>query len=191
MKKNDEEHLQESGAQEETEEYLAEEKLRADKLAGDIASLQTELQQLQADAAESHNNYLRTLADFDNFRKRQRDEIARQVNLVRDELMLKILSIVDNFDRALEAAETPHSYESLVEGVTLILRQMKELLEKEGVQPIEAVGGQFDPEFHEAMMRIETDEYPDNTVVDEFEKGYTISGKVLRPSRVRVAKSSD
>ncbi|MGB9619441.1 MAG: nucleotide exchange factor GrpE, partial [Armatimonadota bacterium] len=131
----------------------------------------------------------RVLADFDNFRKRQREETARQVSLAREELILKILPILDNFQRTLEAAEAQHSYESLVEGVSLTLRQFRETLEKEGVRPIEAVGEQFNPELHEAMMRVETDEYPENTVIEEFEKGYTLNGKVLRPARVRVATS--
>lgn len=158
-----------------------------DRLAEHIAALQAELEQLKADAAEAHDRYLRAIADFDNFRKRQREEVARQVNLAREELLLKILPIIDNFERAVQAAEAQHSYESLVEGVNLTLRQMREMLEREGVKPIEAVGSEFDPELHEAMMRVETDEVPENTVVDELEKGYTIDGRVLRPSRVRVA----
>ena len=185
----------ESGKPEETiqeaqeQELSVEEEIEPDKLAADIAALQGELEQLKSDAEESHNRYLRALADFDNFRKRRREETARRTNLAREELILKLLPIVDNFERALKAAEEKHSYESLVEGVTLTLKHMTEMLEKEGVEPIEAVGQEFDPELHEAMMRVETDEYPDNTVIDELEKGYTLNGKVLRPARVRVAKS--
>lgn len=158
-----------------------------DKLAEHIAALQAELEQLKSDAAESHDRYLRAVADFDNFRKRQREETARRVNLAREELLIKVLPIIDNFERAVRAAETQHSYDSLLEGVNLTLRQMQELLAREGVKPIEAVGQQFDPGLHEAMMRVETDEFPENTIVDELEKGYTIDGRVLRPSRVRVA----
>jgi len=73
--------------------------------------------------------------------------------------------------------------------VTLTLKNAREMLQREGLEPIEAVGRQFDPEFHEAMMRVETDDYPENTVIDELEKGYTLNGKVLRPARVRVAAS--
>lgn len=160
-----------------------------DELAEHIAALQSELEKLKADAAESHNRYLRAIADFDNYRKRQREEIARRVNLAREELLLKILPIVDNFERAVQAAEAQHNYDSLVEGVNLTLRQMKEMLAREGVEPIEAVGREFNPELHEAMMRVETDEYPENTIVEELEKGYTIDGRVLRPSRVKVAAS--
>ena len=166
-----------------------EEEIEPDKLAADIASMQEELERLKTDAEESHSRYLRTLADFDNFRKRQREETVRRADLAREELVLKLLPILDNFERALSAAEEQHSYESLVEGVSLTLRQIREMLAMEGVEPIEAVGQQFNPELHEAMMRVESDECADNTVVDELEKGYTINGKVLRPSRVRVAMS--
>lgn len=161
-----------------------------DRLAEHIAALQAELEQLKTDAAESHDRYLRAIADFDNFRKRQREETARRVSLAREELLLKVLPIIDNFERAVQAAEAQHSYDSLVEGVSLTLRQMQEMLAREGVRPIEAVGEQFNPELHEAMMRVETDEYPENTIVDELERGYTIDGRVLRPSRVRVASTN-
>ncbi|MCX8053503.1 MAG: nucleotide exchange factor GrpE [Armatimonadetes bacterium] len=166
------------------------EDVEPDRLAEHISALQEELDQLRKDVEESQNHYLRVLADFDNFRKRQREETARQVGLAREELLLKFLPLVDNLERTLEAAEAQHSYESLVEGVSLTLRQVKEMLQKEGVEPIDAVGQEFNPELHEAMMRVETDEYPENTVIDEFEKGYTLNGKVIRPARVRVATGS-
>jgi molecular chaperone GrpE len=173
----------------EEQDSPVEEEIEPDKLTAEIAVMQRELEQIKSDAEESHDRYLRALADFDNFRKRQRDETERRAQLAREELILRLLPIVDNFKRALAAAEEQHSYDSLVEGVSLTLRQMNEMLSKEGVEPIEAVGREFDPRLHEAMMRVESDDYPENTVVDELEKGYTLNGKVLRPSRVRVATS--
>ena len=165
------------------------EEVELEKVVEDFRMLQTELDQLRSDADESRDKYLRTLADFDNFRKRQREETARLVSCGREELIQKLLPVIDNFRRALESAEAGHSYDALVEGAALTLRQMTEMLVKEGVEPIEAAGKQFDPELHEAMMTVETDEYPDHTVIDEFETGYTLNGKVLRPARVRVAVS--
>lgn len=173
-------------AEQVSEQPLGEE-VELDKLAEDVQMLQAELDQLRTDADESRDRYLRALADFDNFRKRQREETARLVSCSREELILRLLPVIDNFRRALESAEAGHSYEALVEGVSLTLRQMSEMFAKEGVEPIEAVGQQFDPELHEAMMSVETDEYPDHSVIDEFETGYTLNGKVLRPARVRVA----
>lgn len=166
-----------------------EEPVEQDLMAADIAELEREIETLRKSVEETQSSYLRVLADFDNFRKRQREETARLTSSAREALILKLLPIVDNFDRTLEAAEAEHSYESLVEGVTLTLKHVREMLEREGLEPIEAVGQQFDPELHEALMRVDTDDYPENTVVDEIEKGYTLNGRLLRPARVRVAAS--
>ncbi len=160
-----------------------------DKMDTDIEALQQEIESLRKNAEETQNSYLRVMADFDNYRKRQREETARLADYAREQLLLKLLPIVDNFDRSVQAAEAEHSYESLVEGVSLTLRQIREMLAKEGLEPIEAVGQEFNPELHEALMRVETDEYPENTITDELEKGYTLNGRVIRPSRVRVAAS--
>lgn len=175
------------GSDEDQPEETNHEDLAVDELASEIRDLQGELEQLRKDAEESRDHYVRVLADFDNFRKRQRDEVARRISVAREELLIKLLPIMDNFYRALQSAEAQHSYESLVEGVSMTLRQVLDMLQKEGVEPIEAVGQQFNPELHEAIARVETDEYPENTIVDEFERGFTIDGRVLRPSRVRVA----
>jgi molecular chaperone GrpE len=160
-----------------------------DQFAADIEAMQDELDRLRNDAEESHDRYMRMMADFDNFRKRQRDETSRQIGCAREELILKLLPIIENFRRATESAEAGHSYEALVEGVSLTLRQLTEMLEKEGVEPIDAVGEEFNPELHEAVMRCEPDECPENTVVEVFENGYTLNGKLLRPAKVRVAAS--
>jgi len=171
------------------DETAREEAVEQDTMAADIEELEREIELLRKSVEETQSSYLRVLADFDNFRKRQRDETSRLANCAREDLILKLLPIIDNLDRTLAAAEAEHSYESLVEGVTLTLKNAREMLQREGLEPIEAVGRQFDPEFHEAMMRVETDDYPENTVIDELEKGYTLNGKVLRPARVRVAAS--
>jgi len=170
----------------EPEDQEAEE-VGQDVLAEDFEALQAEMSQLQKDAEEAHNRYLRTLADFDNFRKRQRDETARLCDFAKEEVISKLLPILDNFERSVDAAEAQHSYDALVEGVSLTLKGLRDLLDKEGVVPMEAVGQEFNPELHEALMRTHTDEYPEHTILEEFERGYTINGKVIRPARVRVA----
>jgi len=171
------------------EESGREESVEQDAMAADIEQLRQEIETLQKTVEETQSGYLRVLADFDNFRKRQRDETSRLTDLAREQLILKLLPIMDNFDRTIQAAEAEHSYESLVEGVTLTLKQVRDMLEREGLEPIEATGQEFNPEFHEALMRVETNDYPENTVIDELEKGYTLNGKVIRPARVRVAAS--
>lgn len=185
--KNHKMQVENNDEQPETRKAEEEEEMAVERLGLEIEALQNELEQLRKDAEESRDHYLRVLADFDNFRKRQREEVSRRICIAREEIFLKLLPIIENFQRALESAEAQHSYESLVEGVSLTLRQMLELLEKEGVRPIEALGQQFNPELHEAVTRTETDEYPEGTILEEYERGYTIDGKVLRPSRVRVA----
>lgn len=134
------------------QEFAEEEDLGADKLAADIEQMQEELGKLQRDAEESHDKYLRTLADFDNYRKRQREDTARIVNQAREDLILKLLPIVDSFERTALSAEAQHNYEALAEGISLTLRQVMDMLEKEGVKPIEALGQEFNPELHEALM---------------------------------------
>lgn len=149
--------------------------------------IQDHIKQLMQDVEEANSKYLRSLADFDNYRKRQREDVARQISRAREDLLGQVVNIADNLNRALVASAESEDFNSLLEGLNLILRQMVEMLQKEGVAPIEAEGQQFDPELHEAMMRDMSGQYPDNTIIEEFEKGYTFEGRVLRPSKVRVA----
>ncbi|MCE5323959.1 nucleotide exchange factor GrpE [bacterium] len=160
-----------------------------EEVVSDMQILQEEIEKLQNDVQEAHDKYIRALADFDNYRKRQREETARSCDFARIEVISTLLPIIDNFERSVQAAEENHSYDALVEGVSLTLRQLHDMLTKQGVEPIESVGQEFNPELHEALMRVDTDDYPENTIVDELEKGYTLNGKVLRPARVRVAMS--
>lgn len=153
----------------------------------DLAAIMEERERIRRELQDINDNYLRALADFDNFRKRQREETARQVNAAREAIIAEILPVVDNFERALAAAEANHSYESLVEGVKLTLRQLTDVLTRLGLEPIEAVGQEFNPELHEAVATVVTDEYPEHTVCEEVEKGYKLNGKLIRPARVRVA----
>lgn len=184
MKKKDEETRK---VPIEFEAPVEEGQVEQDTMATDIKELEQEIELLRNSVEETQNGYLRVMADFDNYRKRQREETARMASSACEGLIVKLLPIIDNFDRTLKAADAEHSYESLVEGVTLTLRQVREMLERQGLEPIEAVGQEFNPEFHEALMRVETDEYPENTIIDELEKGYTMNGRVIRPARVRVA----
>ena len=149
--------------------------------------MQQQVEQLKQEVDEAKNNYLRSLADFDNFRKRQREEVARQISWAREALLLQMIGIADNLNRALTSADSSKDAESLIEGVNLILRQMQELLKKEGVEPIVAEGEEFNPELHDAMMRDTSGEHPENTVIQEFEKGYTMDGRVVRPAKVKVS----
>ena len=161
--------------------------------AGD-ARLETEplreqLELKTKQVAEMQDLYLRALADFNNYKKRHAERFDEQINAANQELILKLLPVMDNFERALAAARESESFAALAEGVEMTLRQMQGILTAEGVEPIPTVGKSFDPALHEAVMSVATDEAPDHTILDEFEKGYTYRSKVIRPAKVRVAVS--
>ncbi|MEN6519945.1 MAG: nucleotide exchange factor GrpE [Armatimonadota bacterium] len=162
-----------------------------DELQGEIERLRTELEEEKKRADEEHDRHLRALADFSNYKRRHNEESKQAIQFASQELILKILPVIDNFQRALDSAEKTQSFDGLVEGVRLTLRQLGDILEREGVQQIKAAGEQFDPAYHEAVMRVETDEYPENTIVDEFQPGYIQHDRVIRPAKVRVAVSPE
>ncbi len=145
----------------------------------------------RARADDEHDRYLRALADFSNFKRRHEERQASVRQFAARDIIIKLLAIVDDFERALRASEKSHSYNSLKEGLELTLRKLQSLLETEGVKPIDAVGEQFDPAIHEAVMRVENGEYTENSVVSEVQKGYMLASEVLRPSRVTVAVAPD
>jgi molecular chaperone GrpE len=147
-----------------------------------------ETEKLRADLKQANENYLRALADLQNFRRRGEEESRRIVRNGNEKLIKEILPVLDDFDLALEATKQAKSFEQLVGGVDAILRKFRETLSKEGVEPIVAVGQKFDPDIHEAVMVDESSEEPDETVVAELRKGYTLHNRVIRPSLVKVAK---
>lgn len=156
-------------------------------LLAEIDVLQAQLEEQRQRAEDEHNQHLRVMADFANYRRRREEEFLRHMEFANQELILRLLPVIDNFERAAEAAKESSNFDSLVEGVNLTIKQIKDILEVEGVQPIEAVGEQFDPMKHEAVMRVVSDEYPENTVVEEVEKGYLLKDRVIRPARVAVS----
>lgn len=129
----------------------------------------------------------RVQADFDNFRKRTAQERADWSKYCSMRLATSLLPILDNFERALKAGGD--DLDSFREGIELIYRQLKDVLEKDGIKIMETVGKEFDPNFHDAVMQGPSEEYPDNTVMEEFQKGYILVDRVLRPAMVKVAKS--
>lgn len=139
---------------------------------------------------ELQHRFLRLTADFDNYRRRTREETAEIRRTANERLIQEIIPIIDNFERALDAAkkELP---DNLITGIDMIYRQFHMLLSQEGVEPIEAVGKPFDPVYEDAFDRQETTEYPEGTVVAEIKKGYLLQGKVLRPALVIVAKKPE
>jgi molecular chaperone GrpE len=151
-------------------------------------SPEARLADLQAQLDQEHQAHLRARADFANFKRRNDEEKDRIRSIVGEDILTGLLPIVDNFERALSAAEATQDFEKLIGGVQATLRQMQDFLARQGVQPIVAdPGDAFDPNIHNAVLRDETTEYPENAVVAELQKGYTLGGRVLRPAMVRVA----
>lgn len=143
-------------------------------------------------ADENFDKYLRSMAELDNFRKRVAKEYLEKEAEANRNLIAKLLPVLDNFDRALEAArnhaDKSESMESFYQGIKLIDQQIHDLLEQEGLKGFNSKGEEFDPNRHDAMLAIETDEHEPDTVLDEIEKGFAYRGKVLRHARVTVSK---
>jgi molecular chaperone GrpE len=156
-----------------------------------IARMEKELAARETRLNALHDKYLRALADLDNLRKRTRQEVREARIEGMASVLAELLTVVDNFERALEAVGTARAHSktarTLYDGIKLIHRQLLDLLNKHGVAPIEAIGVPFDPAYHDAAARIATTEAPEGTVVTELQKGYLMGHRVLRPSRVGVA----
>ena len=154
--------------------------------------LQEELALLEQQLQQMRDRYVRAVADLDNARKRARQAIAEARQQAIDGVLLDVLTIVDNFERALASVspdeDVPAETKAIHDGVDLIYRQFLSALERRGVKPIEALGEQFDPTLHDAVARVPVeDDQEEGTVVLEVQKGYVRGDHVLRPSRVGVA----
>lgn len=157
------------------------------EVISETAEETSELQKCKSQAEEYLQMAQRVQADFDNFRRRTAQERADWSKYCSQRLATNLLPILDNFERALQAGGD--DLNSFRGGIELIYRQFKEALEKDGIKAMEAVGTEFDPNFHEAVMQGPSDDYPDNTVIEEFQKGYMLADRILRPAMVKVAKN--
>ena len=136
-----------------------------------------------------NNQYLRLAADFDNYRKRQESERESLIKFGMEQALRKMIEIADNFARAEKALVTVEDCEKAKEAFNVLNKQFKDSLTKLGLEEIKAEGEMFDPNFHEAVMQVPTDEHPEETVIQEMQKGYKYGDKVLRPSMVSVSVS--
>ncbi len=146
-----------------------------------------ETEKLRMDYDNLNNQYLRLAADFDNYRKRQAQEREGLINYGKIEVLSKLIEVLDNFDRAEQILQTNEDVNCVKESFTVLHKQIIDSLEKMGLVKIETEGQLFDPNFHEAVMQTPTEEYPDQTVIAEMQKGYKLGDKVIRPSLVNVA----
>lgn len=170
--KDETEKEEAENTQEETE-TPAEEENTVDKIKQDFENL--------------NNQYLRLAADFDNYRKRQAQERESLINYGKTEALTKLLEVLDNFDRAEKTLKDTTDIDCVKEAFAVLHKQITDSLEKMGLTLIETVGKEFDPNIHDAVMQTPTEEYPDQTIIAELQKGYKLGDKVLRPSLVNVA----
>ncbi len=152
--------------------------------ADPLAEAQAQIEELKATIAQKDDEILRRRAEFENYRRRTSQEKADIGNVVTQDLIKDMLPIIDNFSRAM-AAETT-DMEAFQKGVEMIYTQLTEILKKDGLEPIEAEGKKFDPEYHQAVMRVANPDLEDDTIAQELQKGYMVRGKVIRPSMVQV-----
>lgn len=148
---------------------------------------ESQVERLEKELAELKDKYLRLAAEFDNYKKRTVRDFSNLVETANQDLIKSLLDILDNFRRAL-ATSRESDPESILKGMELIYSQLDNLLKDRGLEEIDALGQPFDPELHEAVMAMPTDEYPEDHVADEFQKGYKLKGRIIRHSKVAVAK---
>jgi molecular chaperone GrpE len=157
----------------------------------EIEELKKKLEEKEKEAKENYDRLLRTAADFENYKKRAAREKEDWTKFANEDLIRAILPFIDNLERAVNHAQKIADTGGLVEGVQLTLQQLLQALNKFGLSSFESVGKPFDPAMHEAMLVVETDKHEPNQVVEEFQKGYLLNDRLLRPATVSVSKSPE
>lgn len=163
------------------EEIVNEEVSTEQVQAEDIAKLKAELDDWKS-------SYLRKQAEFQNFTKRKEKEFDDLKAYASEKVVVKLLDIIDNLERAISASEENKDFDSLVKGVELTLSQMKNTVSSEGVEAIDGKGQKFDPHMHMAVAVEESPDFENDIIIEEFQKGYKMKGRVIRPSMVKVCK---
>lgn len=146
------------------------------------------LAEAKAEAARMKDQWMRTAADFDNFRKRSRRELEDTRKAGREELLKEFLPVFDNLERAIQSAQRATDVKGVAEGLQMVLRQYADTLARGGITKVPSVGAMFDPSHHEAIQQVETDDQPPGTVVAEVQPGYALGDRLIRAAMVVVAK---
>ena len=153
----------------------------------DTENTETEIDKLKSDYENLNNQYIRLAADFDNYRKRQAQERESLLKYGAEDTLKKLIEVLDNFDRGEKAIQDVEDCEKVKESFNLVHKQLTDALQKVGLETINCVGEEFDPNFHEAVMQTPTSEQPEHTIIAELQKGYKLGDRVLRPALVNVA----
>jgi len=154
----------------------------------ELAAAKAQAAELEVKLAEMEQRYLRLYADFENFRRRARQEMEAAEKYRAQSLASDLLPVLDNFERALKIETENEQAKSILQGMEMVYRSLLDALRKEGVEAIEAVGKPFDPYLHQAVMQTDEGGYEPNMVVEELQKGYKLKDRVLRPAMVKVSQ---
>ena len=155
-------------------------------VGNELTEEESKIQELENHVSDLSNRLLRAQADYENFRRRSREEKEAAAKYRAQSLVEQLLPVLDNFDRALMIKPESEEAKSLLQGMEMVHRQLQEALIKEGVEIIQTIGQKFDPHLHQAIMQVESDEYESNHVVEELQKGYKLKDRVVRPAMVKV-----
>jgi len=169
---------------EQAEAELIEE--QEEDVKAELSKANEKIAELEAKLEEAENRNLRQIADFENFKRRARLDQETAATYRAQSLVSDLLPALDNFERALQIEATNDQAKSIIQGVEMVYRSIMDALKKEGVEPIEAVGQQFDPNVHQAVMQVSEPDAESNVVLEEFQKGYKLKDRVIRPSMVKV-----
>jgi molecular chaperone GrpE len=157
-----------------------------------LKEMEEKVESLKKEATENHDRLLRMAAEFENYKKRTAREMNDFRKFANESFVKAMLPVVDSLDLAITSASNDQqANSSLLEGVTMTLKEIYKVFEQFGITPIESMGKTFDPAFHQAMMQEETEAYPENTVSRELQKGYMIHDRLLRPAMVVVSKKKE
>jgi molecular chaperone GrpE len=169
---------------EKPDQIPSEEELPAVTLDGQVTVLTAERDQLLTEKAELQDRLRRSLADFDNARKRFEQQRSEFVQFAAADMVKNLLPVLDDFERAVKVETADRNY---AKGVELIYQRLTDTLKRSGLEPFESAGARFDPNLHQAVERVESDDHEDQTILAEFQRGYNFKGKLLRPAMVKVA----
>lgn len=163
---------------------------KKDKPVDLLEQLKSEKELAEQKAKESYDKLLRISAEFDNYKKRTAREMDEFRKFANESLLMKILPVVDNLERAIDSTKAKESSESsIIEGINMTLKEILNVFESFAVKPIESLKKTFDPNFHQAVMQEETENTEENIIIKEFQKGYMIKNRLLRPAMVVVSKA--
>ncbi len=179
------------GDQESSEDDQKESRRPQKKVRKKQEEFARKLKEKEKEAQENYDRWLRAVAELENYKKRMTKEKLELSKYANEQLIKEILPIVDNLERAIEHSSNPNDSKALDDGIKMTAKQLITVLEKFGIKRIEALNEPFDPNYHEAIMQLETQKHEENIVLRELEKGYILHDRLIRPSRVAISKNPD